>query len=134
VERTKEELREIFRLAYRKTLTSSDSIAIVMLVAAKQDAMVAGVTIREIQNIEYEERQAIAMITDAVPTVPAPEKPCPKCARPHPANWQVPIPSINAAQTDLIKRGIICEACNRDKDGHLRPTMADIRQSLKWKK
>lgn len=27
-----------------------------MLVASKQDAMVAGVTIREIQDIEYEER------------------------------------------------------------------------------
>lgn len=56
MERTKAELREIFRLAYRRTLTDSDAIAIVMLVASKQDAMVAGVTIREIQDIEYEER------------------------------------------------------------------------------
>lgn len=46
----------MFREAYRKTLVSSADLPIVMLVAAKQDALIAGVTIRQLQEIEYEER------------------------------------------------------------------------------
>lgn len=71
---------------------------------------------------------------DEPAAVPVPEKPCPKCNRPCPAHWEVPFPNVHEAQIELIKRGVICEACNRDKDGHLRPTASDIRQSLKWKK
>ena len=56
VEKTQDQLREAFRLAYRRTLEDRADILIVMLVAAKQDAMIAGVTIREIQDIQYAER------------------------------------------------------------------------------
>jgi hypothetical protein len=54
---TRDELKDRFREAYRKVTPNSDAISVVMLVAAKQEALTAGVSLRELQEIEYELRR-----------------------------------------------------------------------------
>ena len=51
---TLEEAKRLFREAYQSLGLSSKSIDIVKLVAAKQDALTAGVSVRELQAIEDE--------------------------------------------------------------------------------
>lgn len=51
---TPEEAKKLFREAFQNMSPKADSVAVVRFIAAKQNALTAGVPLRELQAIEDE--------------------------------------------------------------------------------